>query len=109
MITLHKEGTYNYLNDVEFIRYVKMVEGNTLIDIDRLYIIYQTCLSVKNKDGYIAEVGVYKGGSAKLINKLLPEDRLYLFDTFDGMPEVDEEKDSFHKRGDFNDTSLQSV
>ena len=34
--------------------------------------------------------------------------RLHLFDTFDGMPETDAGRD-LHKRGDFADTSLQSV
>lgn len=34
--------------------------------------------------------------------------RLCLFDTFEGMPDADPDKD-FHKQGDFADTSLAAV
>ncbi len=34
--------------------------------------------------GAAAELGVYKGGFARCINALMPERRLYLFDTFEG-------------------------
>lgn len=37
--------------------------------------------------GAAAELGVYKGGFARCINALLPERRLYLFDTFAGFDE----------------------
>ena len=37
--------------------------------------------------GAAAELGVYRGGFARWINRLLPERRLYLFDTFDGFDE----------------------
>ena len=40
----------------------------------------------KNK-GDIAEVGVYKGGSAKLIRQAT-EKKLHLFDTFEGLPDT---------------------
>jgi O-methyltransferase len=33
---------------------------------------------------------------------------LYLFDTFEGMPQTDSNKD-LHKKGNFSDTSLESV
>ena len=59
--------------------------------------------------GNLAEVGVYKGGSAEIIAKAKEESKkLFLFDTFEGMPEVNE-KDNFCKKGDFNDTSYDSV
>ena len=60
-------------------------------------------------EGSIAEVGVYKGGSAEAIAKNKRSDkRLFLFDTFEGMPETCD-KDNYHKRGDFADTSMESV
>ncbi len=40
--------------------------------------------------GDIAEVGVYKGGSAKLICEAKGNKTLHLFDTFEGTPKVDE-------------------
>jgi O-methyltransferase len=49
--------------------------------------------------GDIAEVGVYMGGSAKIICEAKGNRRLHLFDTFEGLPEVSEIRDSarFHK------------
>ena len=38
--------------------------------------------------GDIAELGVYKGDFAELINLAFPERRLHLFDTFSGFPEM---------------------
>jgi O-methyltransferase len=62
--------------------------------------------------GDIFECGVYKGGTAALIAALLAETKsakkLYLFDTFEGMPETDAKKD-WHRKGDFSDTSLEEV
>ena len=39
--------------------------------------------------GSVAEVGVYQGDFAKHINRLFPESRLYLYDTFEGFSERD--------------------
>jgi O-methyltransferase len=36
--------------------------------------------------GNLAEVGVYKGETAKIIHHMLPDRTFYLFDTFDGLP-----------------------
>ena len=59
--------------------------------------------------GNIAEVGVFKGGSAEIIAKTKQESKkLFLFDTFEGLPEVDK-KDNFCKKGDFSNTSYESV
>ena len=61
-------------------------------------------------EGDFAEVGVYKGGSAEIIAKNKNENKnLYLFDTFEGMPEVNVNVDNFHKKNDFNDTSYSNI
>lgn len=39
--------------------------------------------------GAAAELGVYRGGFARWINRLLPERVLYLFDTFEGFDEAE--------------------
>jgi O-methyltransferase len=36
--------------------------------------------------GSLAELGVYKGETAKVIHHMLPDKKLYLFDSFDGLP-----------------------
>nr|WP_319400239.1 TylF/MycF/NovP-related O-methyltransferase [uncultured Carboxylicivirga sp.] len=40
----------------------------------------------KNIKGSLAELGVYKGETAKLIHHMMPERKLYLFDSFSGLP-----------------------
>lgn len=39
--------------------------------------------------GNVAELGVYKGDFAKIVNKCFPDRKLYLFDTFQGFDERD--------------------
>jgi len=39
-----------------------------------------------NIPGDLAELGVYKGETAKLIHHLIPDRNLYLFDSFSGLP-----------------------
>lgn len=39
--------------------------------------------------GSVAELGVYRGDFAKVINEVFPDRKLYLFDTFEGFPEQD--------------------
>lgn len=66
--------------------------------------------------GYaVAELGVYKGEFAKEINRIFPESKLYLFDTFEGFSEVDavsERQRGYtdnNQTGYFSDTSVQQV
>ncbi|HML37730.1 MAG TPA: TylF/MycF/NovP-related O-methyltransferase [Bacillota bacterium] len=64
--------------------------------------------------GAVAELGVYQGEFAALINELFPERSLYLFDTFEGFDERDveieaREKFSFARAGDFRDTGVDLV
>jgi hypothetical protein len=79
-----------------------------LLSIHELYNIYWAVKRVAPLPGDLAEVGVYKGGSAKMICEVKGEKKLHLFDTFQGMPETDASID-VHKKGDFSDTSLESV
>jgi O-methyltransferase len=64
--------------------------------------------------GSIAELGVYRGELASVLNRLFPERRLYLFDTFEGFSENDlatgEEKGHSQAAvGDFQDTNIGLV
>ncbi len=58
--------------------------------------------------GDLAEVGVYRGGSARIICEFKGQRNLHLFDTFAGMPMVDKRVDR-HRQGDFADTSIEAV
>jgi O-methyltransferase len=53
--------------------------------------IYGLALAASTMDGDFAEVGVYQGGSAKLICEARGNKALHLFDTFTGLPEKGEE------------------
>jgi O-methyltransferase len=68
----------------------------------------------KKIQGAIAELGVYRGELAAILNRLFPDRTLYLFDTFEGFSGNDlsdgqEEKHSHAEAGDFKDTSLDVV
>ena len=47
----------------------------------------------KNLPGAVAEVGVYRGAFAKEINRLFPDRKIYLYDTFEGFDKRDIEKE----------------
>lgn len=53
-------------------------------DYVRLATLELLCRRVEEIPGDCAELGVYKGAFARCINALLPERKLYLFDSFDG-------------------------
>jgi O-methyltransferase len=64
--------------------------------------------------GEIAELGVYQGRFAAEMNRLFPDRRCFLFDTFEGFTEEDVARDiavsgSGAKVGDFGDTSAEQV
>lgn len=62
-------------------------------------------------NGNLAELGVYKGEFSKYFNRYFPKRKLYLFDTFSGFNEKDDDEqdiwlDSNHK---FTDASVLDV
>ncbi|MCL2607081.1 MAG: TylF/MycF family methyltransferase [Methanomassiliicoccaceae archaeon] len=63
--------------------------------------------------GAVAELGVYQGDFAKLINEAFPDRKLYLFDTFEGFDERDitTEKEKGFSKGDqdFSETNIEMV
>ena len=94
--------------DNNFQSLFKEIENRTLVSQERCFMLYQFAKYAQGKHGDFAEVGVYKGGTAKLIAKTCPDKCIYLFDTFSGMPTEDRSID-IHKLGDFSDTSLHNV
>lgn len=61
-----------------------LTEGELSNDYVRLATLELLCRRLENVSGAAAELGVYKGFFARCINLLLPERRLYLFDSFEG-------------------------
>jgi O-methyltransferase len=75
----------------------------------------QLCNAVKataKLGGRMAEVGVYGGASARLIREADSVRELYLFDTFEGLPETTEQDTEFRlgqfQKGEFS-CSLEDV
>lgn len=71
-------------------------------------------ISSRDIPGSVAELGVYKGEFAALINELFPDRSLYLFDTFEGFDEKDVAAEikgglPYAAIGDFRDTSVGLV
>ncbi|MCL2725625.1 MAG: TylF/MycF family methyltransferase [Polyangiaceae bacterium] len=85
-------------------------KSRTLVDEARAQTLFQLARHAAHLDGDIAEVGVYRGGTAKLLAHVAGKagKTLHLFDTFSGMPETDVKQD-LHQAGDFKDTSLAAV
>ena len=77
-------------------------------DYEENYTLYSCVKATKNLSGDIAEVGVWKGGTARLICEVKGEKNLYLFDTFEGLPETNE-NDLFVQKGWLRNTSLELV
>jgi O-methyltransferase len=97
-------------DDSCFTELMRQIKGYTLVDEVRCFMIYQLARQVIESFGNVAEIGVYRGGTAKLLAKIFEgkNKTVYLFDTFSGMPASDPSRD-FNKQKDYNDTSLKSV
>lgn len=73
-------------NIIDLIKQIKR-ETEMFLSDQEAYMIYKTVKKVEKIEGDIAEVGVYKGGSAKLMREASGKP-LRLFDTFEGLPEL---------------------
>ena len=69
---------------------IKKVKKETemLLNDLQAYQIYMAVTKTEKIKGDIAEVGVYKGGSAKLICEMTKKKTVHLFDTFEGLPDL---------------------
>ena len=64
-------------------------------DYVRLATLELLCRRLAEVPGAAAELGVYRGFFARCINQLLPERKLYLFDSFEGFGEEAQASESF--------------
>ncbi len=89
----------------------------TLVDADRAWTLICAYRQTRELPGEVWETGVYQGGSATLVKRLMQESArerdappatLRLFDSFAGLPQTTCGLD-LHQGGDFADTSLEKV
>jgi len=70
-------------------------------------------LKKQEVNGCFAELGVYKGGSARILHLMDPTRRFHLFDTFEGFPPRDLEKETgkaaTYTPQNFGDTSIEKA
>lgn len=107
--TLSK-GTQKYNGDFTRIFLDRERHRGVSLTLDETYTLYQGVLATRPLEGCLAEVGVFRGGSARVICEAKGDAPLYLCDTFEGMPALENEKDT---RGVWvnthTSTSLESV
>jgi O-methyltransferase len=65
-------------------------ETDMLLLQDEAYQVLSCTRATGKVPGDIAEVGVYRGGSARLMCEVRGNRALYLFDTFEGLPRTDQ-------------------
>jgi len=94
-------------NIINLIKKIK-AEKHLLQDDLEAYQIFTVVESVKKIKGDLVEVGVYKGRSAKIIFNADKKKILHLFDTFKGIPAVDNNDDSYIKKGELT-SSFRSL
>jgi O-methyltransferase len=65
--------------------------------VEEAFLIRSAVLATAKLQGDIAEVGVFRGGTARVICEAKGDRELHLFDTFEGLPEPDAIDSAFQK------------
>lgn len=83
--------------DADFQTIYEMCRDQTMTSLDNMYSLYASVKYIVESgiDGDLVECGVWKGGSAMLMAETLllfgeNKRKIYLYDTFEGMPEPDD-------------------
>jgi O-methyltransferase len=95
----------------EFQPYYEGVAKQTLVSADRCYLLVAFASHARHLPGDFAECGVYRGGTALLLSRVLRGSgkRLNLFDSFAGLPAENPDHDNTYKRGDFANSDQKQV
>jgi hypothetical protein len=83
--------------------------GSSLVGTDKLLNLKDLVKSTSNLIGDVCEIGVYRGGTAKIISENIENSDLFLFDTFEGMPYYDPDNDKEWDVGTFGQTDYETV
>lgn len=83
--------------------------GDCLMTLPERYNLWTLAHRSRSRPGALAEVGVYRGGSARILAAAKGDAALHLFDTFDGMPATEPAHDGRFIPGQLGDTSLAAV
>ena len=98
--------------DREFLAAWRVCRDQSLVDIARLYELWQLARGQRNRPGAILEVGSWRGGSAALIalamRSVHSEREVYAADTFSGVVKAGE-RDTHYRGGEHADTGCERV
>ena len=91
-----------------------VAEGRTTLGHNRLFVLWQAVRNTHPAEGDIAEVGSYRGGSARFLAVAAAQvgwsPVLHVMDTFAGHPaSADFSRDGVHAPGLFSDTDVEQV
>lgn len=115
IITFFQFTLLSFYKDKNIINLIKSVKNE--VDFAfypfEAYMLYSIVRSQNKLKGEMAEVGVYQGGSSRIICEAKERQTLHLFDTFTGLTGVSD-KDThfgvkFWKDGKFSETSENNV
>ena len=84
-------ANYRYPSRTAIMQHIRQIKRDRkmLLTPVEAYQLYAAATAVRKVPGDVAEVGVFRGASAKLIRFALPDKPLHLFDTFEGLPQPD--------------------
>lgn len=112
---VRSHGQHQIARETDFLDLYEQLHRQKVLcqTISEAYHVWDLCrASGEFSQADIAEAGVYRGGSARLICGVRGGRRLHLFDTFGdhgGMPETLSGIDPHHRKGDFADSRLDQV
>ncbi len=112
--SLRFRGRHHVRTETEFLDlYGRLLADRVLIQsLNEAFNLWDLARQTAPLHGSVAEFGVYKGGSARLLCAVKESRPLHLFDTFGelgGMPETRPDIDTSHRAGDFSDSRLPEV
>ena len=100
-------GGHKHSNVVRLIRRVRR-ERRWLVTANEAYLVYTLAKAQSKRQGHMAEVGTYQGGTAGMICEAKGDRQLHVFDNFDGLPAPIEQDRNVHQPNQYA-CSLESV
>lgn len=109
-LSIRSRRYHTIQKDTAFLELFDRLQKQRVIiqSVNEAYNLWQLCPQTAKVEGDVAEVGVYLGGTARILSEVKGRRRLFLFDTFGGMPAVKEGVDKVHA-GTFAETRLGDV
>jgi O-methyltransferase len=107
--TINTYATYApWLMDEEFNHLLEKVREHTMVDVYRLWELFDITKMCQDIPGDVLEVGVWRGGTGAFLTTNSPNKLVYLADTFTGVVNPSD-NDFSYNGGEHADTSVQIV